>query len=294
MRPRGRMRRAPWFAIGLWLTLALALSFLALPVLAIFIDSAPGSVIASLGDPQARAALRLSLETSTISVAAIALVGTPVAYLLATRRFPGKSALIVLLELPLVLPPAVAGIGLLVALGPKGILGGALENLHIRLVLQTAGVVVALLFVASPLYLRTAQAAFAAVDRSQLDAALTLGGREGAIFRRIAIPLALPGLASALALAWARALGEFGATLMFAGSFQGITQTAPLAIYDQFATDLDAALALSAVLVVVSASLLLAVELLSSRPPGRRSRRTLGGLAAAGLLSRLYRTWIAG
>jgi molybdate transport system permease protein len=265
IRQRGRMRRAPWFAIGLWLTLALALCFLALPVLAIFIDSAPGRVIASLGDPQARAALRLSLETSTISVAVIALVGTPVAYLLATRRFPGKVAAVTLLQLPLVLPPAVAGIGLLAALGPEGVLGGALKDTHIQLVLQRSGVVVALLFVASPFYLRGAQAAFAAVDRSQLEAAQALGVSEARTFARIAIPLALPGLLIGLALAWARALGEFGATLMFAGSFQGVTQTAPLAIYDQFATNLNAALALSVVLVIVSASLLLAVELLSSR-----------------------------
>jgi molybdate transport system permease protein len=259
------MSRPPWFVVGLWLAIAIALCFLALPVLAIFIDSAPGRLLASLGDPQATEALRLSLETSTISVAVIVLVGTPAAFLLATRAFPGKSVLVTVLELPLVLPPAVAGIGLLVALGPDGILGGALEHMHIQLVLQTAGVVVALLFVASPFYLRQAQSAFASVDRSYLDASRTLGRGEGATFARLAIPLALPGLTIGLALAWGRALGEFGATLMFAGSFQGITQTAPLAIYGQFATDLTGSLALSAVLVVVSASVLLTVKLLSAR-----------------------------
>jgi molybdate transport system permease protein len=251
----------------------LALCFLTLPVLAIFIDSSPRQLIASLGDSQATEALGLSLETSTISVALIALVGTPAAYLLATKRFPCKPALVTLLELPLVLPPAVAGIALLSTLGPDGVLGGALKDAHVQLVLQTSGVVVALLFVASPFYLRGAQSAFAAIDRSYLDASRTLGRGEGQTFARLAIPLALPGLASSLVLAWARALGEFGATLMFAGSFQGVTQTAPLAIYGEFATDVNAALALSAVLVIVSASLMLAVKLLSSWASLRVSAR---------------------
>jgi molybdate transport system permease protein len=168
---------------------------------------------------------------------------------------------ITLIELPLVLPPAVAGIALLAALGPKGILGGALADAHIALVLRTAGVVVALTFVSAPFYVRQAQASFAAVDRSLLEAARTLGSSEAGGFLRVAIPVALPGLAAGLALAWGRALGEFGATLMFAGSFQGITQTMPLAIYDQYASDFPAALALSAILVIVAGALLLAVKL---------------------------------
>jgi molybdate transport system permease protein len=258
------VRRTSWFTAALCLALALAVGFLALPVVAIFVNTEPGQLISSLGDPQAREALRLSLETSTIAVAVIVLVGTPAAFLLATRSFRGKSTLVTLLELPLVLPPAVAGIGLLAALSPKGILGGALADAHVQLVLQTAGVVVALVFVSSPFYLSQAQAAFAAVDRSYLDASRTLGSGEGATFMRVAIPLALPGIVAGLALSWGRALGEFGATLMFAGSFQGITQTVPLAIYDQFATDFPAALALSVILVFVSAGLLLAVKLASS------------------------------
>ena len=170
------------------------------------------------------------------------------------------------------LPPAVAGIALLAALGPNGILGGALADAHIQLVLQTAGVVVALTFVSAPFYLRQAQSSFQAVDRSVVEAARTLGSSEAASFARVSIPVALPGLLAGLALAWARALGEFGATLMFAGSFRGITQTVPLAIYDQFATDFPAALALSAILVAVSAGLLLAVKLI----PGQAA---LGGAA---------------
>jgi molybdate transport system permease protein len=259
------IRRA-WFPVLLTAALIVALGFLVLPVVAIFTNTSPATLIARLGDPVATDALRLSLETTAIAVAVIVLAGTPAAYALATRSFPGRAAVITLVELPLVLPPAVAGIGLLAALGPKGILGGALSGVHVQLVLQTAGVVVALIFVSAPFYLRQAQAAFEAVDRSLVDAARTLGSSEGAAFTRVVVPVALPGLLAGLALAWGRALGEFGATLMFAGSFRGITQTAPLAIYDQFATDLPSALALAAVLVIISAALLLAVKLVGRGP----------------------------
>ncbi|MGH3099911.1 MAG: ABC transporter permease [Thermoleophilia bacterium] len=245
-----------WFA----LPLALALAFLVLPVLAIFLDSPPGELLDALGEPGALDALWLSLRTSVTALAIIVVVGTPAAYLLATRRFRGRALLITLIELPLVLPPAVAGIALLAALGPSGILGGALEDAGVQLTFETAGVVVALTFVASPYYLRQAQASFGALDRSWLDASRTLGASEARTFLRIAIPGAGAGIAAGLALAWGRALGEFGATLMFAGSLAGITQTAPLAIYERFATDFEAALALSAVLVAVSAAILLSVK----------------------------------
>src|SRR5438270_3325544 len=170
-----------------------------------------------------------------------------------------------LIELPLVLPPAVAGIGLLAALGPQGLLGGLLGDVHVQLVLQTAGVVVALVFVAAPFYVRQAYAGFQGIERRHFEAALALGATKGGVFLRLAVPIARPALLAGLALAWGRALGEFGATLMFAGSFQGITQTVPLAIYDQFASDFPAALALSALLVIVSAALLLTIKLLWPR-----------------------------
>jgi molybdate transport system permease protein len=253
--------RTGWFGVLLTLCLAAALLFLTLPIVAIFVDSSPGELLDSLGQPQARDALWLSLRTSAASIAIILAAGTPAAYLLATRSFRGKALLVTLIELPLVLPPAVAGIALLASVGPSGILGGAIEAAGIELSLTTAGVVVALTFVASPFYMRQAMAAFAAVDRSLLDASRTLGASEARGFLRVMIPVALPGLAAGTALALGRALGEFGATLMFAGSFQGITQTVPLAIYNQFSTDLDAALALSAVLVAVSAAILLSVKL---------------------------------
>jgi molybdate transport system permease protein len=241
--------------------LAVALAFLTIPVVAVFANTDPGKLASSLGDDSARDALRLSLETSVIALAIIVVVGTPAAYLLATRHFRGHALVVTLVELPLVLPPAVAGIGLLAALGPNGILGSLIQDAGIELVLATAGVVVALVFVSAPYYLRQAQAAFGAVDPSLMEASRTLGAGEARTFMRVVLPVARAGLFTGAALAWGRALGEFGATLMFAGSFRGVTQTAPLAIYEQFSTDLPAALALSAVLVAVSAGLLLAVKL---------------------------------
>ena len=255
------MSRSAWFTGVLGVSLAIALVFLTLPVVAIFVDRSPAELIDALGEPGALDALWLSLRTTAASLAIILVVGTPAAYLLATRSFPGKAAVVTLIELPLVLPPAVAGIALLAAVGSSGILGGAIEAAGIELSFATAGVVVALTFVASPFYIRQAIAAFAAVDRTLLDASRTLGASEARGFVRVMIPVALPGLAAGTALALGRALGEFGATLMFAGSFQGITQTVPLAIYDRFSTDFDSALALSAVLVAVSAAILLSVKL---------------------------------
>jgi molybdate transport system permease protein len=267
--PARRLVRRWWFSLAMGLSIALVLGFLTLPVVAIFVNASPGRLLSSLGRSQSLQALRLSLETSAIAVAAIVLVGTPGAYLLATRRFRGHALVLTLIELPLVLPPAVAGIGLLASLGPHGLLGGALAAAHIQLVLQTVGVVVALAFVSAPLYLRQAHAAFAAIEREHIEGALALGIRRPAVFLHIAVPIARPALLAGLALAWGRALGEFGATLMFAGSFQGITQTIPLAIYDEFSSDFPAALALSALLVVVSAAVLLTIKLLwtPSRPP---------------------------
>ncbi len=249
-----------WFVLGLALALALALAFAFLPVLAIFVHTSVGRLVSSLGNAQSTDALRLSLETTAIAVAIIVVVGTPAAYLLATRAFHGKAAIVTLIELPLVLPPAVAGIGLLAALGPAGLVGRGFKH---ALVFQTAGVIVAQAFVASPFYLRLAQTSFASIDRSLIDTSRTLGASEAGTFARVAVPVALPGLSAGLALAWGRALGEFGATLMFAGSLQGITQTVPLAIYNEFATDFPAALALSAILVIVSAAVLIAVKLVA-------------------------------
>jgi molybdate transport system permease protein len=250
-----------WFGAATALALAVALTFLTLPIVALFVEQPPGELLAALGEEGALDALWLSLRTTAAAMVLIVGVGTPAAYFLAMRRFRGRSALITLIELPLVLPPAVAGIALLAAVGPAGLLGGPIEDAGLPLTLATAGVVVALTFVAAPFHMRQAIAAFEAVDPAVLDASRTLGAAPVRTFARVAVPAALPGLVAGMALALGRALGEFGATLMFAGSFRGITQTVPLAIYDRFSTDFTSALALSAVLVAISAALLLAVKL---------------------------------
>ncbi len=249
------------FSVALALALAVTLAFLTLPIVAIFLDVGLSEIVRSLGSRGALEALSLSIRTTLIALIIIVAVGTPTAYLLGTRAFRGHSLLVTLIELPLVLPPAVAGIALLAAIGPQGILGPLLSDAGIRLVFETAGVVVALVFVASPFYLRQAITAFAALDPTVLEASRTLGASEARTFARIAIPGARPGLISGAALAWGRALGEFGATLIFAGSLAGVTQTAPLAIAERFATDFNGAVALAAVLVAASAALLLTVKL---------------------------------
>jgi molybdate transport system permease protein len=236
---------------------ALALAFLALPVVAIFLRVSPATLVRELGDPVARDALVVSLRTSALAQLLVVVLGTPTAYLLATRRFRGRSMALTLVELPLVLPPAVAGIGLLAAFGRSGLLSTSLA-------FTQSAVVLAVAFVAAPFYVRTAVAAFEGVDATLVDAARTLGARPSRVFARIALPLAASGLGAGLALSFARGLGEFGATIMFAGSLQRVTQTLPLAIYAEFAQSFEVALAIGALLVAFSFTLLLAVKWLRS------------------------------
>lgn len=254
------MNRGAVFTGALIVALAVVLAFLTLPLVAIFLDVGPGDLLGSLDDPGSVDALLLSLEVTALALAAIVLLGTPAAWFLATRSFRGRSVAVSLIELPLVVPPAVAGIGLLAALGPEGVLGDTLAKAGLELVFQTAGVVVALVFVASPFYIRQALAAFTALDPSLIEASRTLGAGDARTFLRVALPGARAGLVAGGALAWGRALGEFGATLVFAGSLTGVTQTAPLAIYERFSDDFTGALALSAVLVAASGAILLAVK----------------------------------
>ncbi len=251
------------FALVSFLALAALLVFLTLPIVAIYTHTGPGRLLDALGDESAREALRLSFETAAISMLLIVAIGTPAAYVLATRHFRGRSMVLTLIELPLIVPPAVAGLALLAAFGPNGILGSALSDAGVELVFETAGVVVALTFVASPFYVRGAVAAFAAVPQSMIEASEQLGARPLRTLVSVAIPSARPGLLAGFSLALGRALGEFGATLMFAGSFPGTTQTAPLAIFAEFNTDFTGALALAAVLIALAAALLLSVKLLA-------------------------------
>jgi molybdate transport system permease protein len=258
------VRRRSGFELVALVAATVAVAFLVLPVVAIFADVSPGRLIEALGEESAREALWLSLRTSLVAMAIVVVVGTPAAYLLARRRFRGRALVLTAIELPLVMPPAVAGIALLAALGPQGILGGVIEDAGLELVFQTAGVVVALVFVSAPFFLRQAIAAFTTLDPRLLEAARTLGAGPFRVFATVAVPGARPGLAAGLGLAWGRALGEFGATLLFAGSLQGVTETAPLAIFSEFSRPggFVSALALSAVLIVVAAAILLGVKLL--------------------------------
>jgi molybdate transport system permease protein len=254
------VRRA--FPVVLVAAVALGFAFLLLPLLAIFLRVSPATLVAQLSSPVARDALVVSLKTSAIAHVVILAVGTPVAYLLGTRRFRGRQVAIALVELPLVLPPAVAGLALLAAFGRRGLLGDELAALGITIPFTQAAVVLAILFVASPFYVRQGIAAFEALDPDVMDAARTLGAGPFRTFRRVALPLAAAGLGAGSALAWARGLGEFGATIIVAGSLQGVTQTLPLAIYGQLDRDFDVALAIGALLVVVSAGILVGVRLL--------------------------------
>ncbi len=273
---RDPMKRAAFTVFSVVATV-LALSFLLLPVLAIFLRVSPGDLLGKLDDGVVRDALVVTAVTNGIAFGITLLVGTPAAYLLATRRFPGRPLVVTLCELPLVLPPAVAGIGLLAAFGRLGLLGGTLETLGVRIGFTQAAVVLAILFVAGPFYLRPAIAAFEAVDPTLLAAARTLGAGPGRTFSRVALPLAGSGLSAAAALSLARGIGEFGATIMFAGSLQGVTQTLSLAIYRQFDVDFTQALAMGALLVVLSAAVLLAIKVV---PTWRRSSSTSPALFA--------------
>ena len=256
------MRRA--FELTAAACLALALGFLLLPLLALFLRVPPTALVSALGSSSAVDALRVSIETALVAHGLVLAVGTPAAYLLATRRFRGRTLLVAGIELPLVLPPAVAGIALLATFGRRGLLGSALAAGGITIPFTQAAVVMAVAFVASPFYIRGAVAAFESVDRNLLDASRTLGAGPARTFARVAVPLAAGGLGSASALAWARGLGEFGATIMFAGSFQGETQTLPLAIYAQLDVDRTVALAIGALLVVASAAVLLLTKVIPS------------------------------
>jgi molybdate transport system permease protein len=257
---------------------ALALAFLVLPIVGIYVHTSPGKVFDQFSNPVVKDAFVVTLKTSVEAQVLILLFGTPTAYLLATRRFVGRSLAVTLVELPLVLPPAVAGVGLLAALGRYGLLGSSLRALGVSLPFTQAAVTVAVAYVASPLYIRQAIAAFEAIDPHLVAASRTLGAGPSRTFFRIVLPLARGGLIAGLALSFARGLGEFGATIMFAGSLRGITQTLSLAIYYEFDQSFDATLAMSGVLVLISALLLLTLRIALSwqRSPSNASPSLFG------------------
>jgi molybdate transport system permease protein len=245
-----------------FLAIAVALTFLVLPVVAIFTHVPVSRLLHEFSNPIVTDALLVSLKTIVVSQIAILLLGTPTAYFLASRRFPGRPLVVTLVELPIVLPPAVAGIGLIVAFGRVGLLGSTFDALGINVSFNQAAVVLAISLVAGPFYVRQAIASFEAVDKNLIAASRTLGAGSLRTFFRVTLPLARGGLAAGEAICIARGLGEFGATIMFAGSLQGRTQTLPLAVYTTFEAQngLDVALAISALLVVISLAILIALK----------------------------------
>jgi molybdate transport system permease protein len=254
----------------LWLASSVLLAFLLVPLAAIFIRAWPqGAFGDALRDPIVREALQLSLTTTALSLLIVVLLGTPVAYLLARYQFRGRDALDTLIDLPMVLPPAVAGVALLMAFGRRGVFGPFLsDTFGIELPFTTAAVVIAQTFVAMPFFVNAAQAGFESVDRD-IEAAARMDGSRLRVFWSITIPLSFPALLSGAVMSWARALGEFGATIMFAGNFPGRTQTMPLAVYQTLESgDLDAALALSGILVVTSFAVLIFFKWLARRAAG--------------------------
>ena len=240
--------------------------FLALPLLAIFLKVLPQEGLwQTLRQPLVVDALRLSALTSLCSLLLAVLFGTPVAYLLARHHFRSAGLVETLLDLPMVLPPTVAGVALLMTLGRRGLLGPWLQAAGLKISFTTVAVVLAQSFVSLPFYIRAAQAGFRSVDPELERVAYTLGVSPCMVFLRVTVPLAFPALLSGGVMAWARALGEFGATIMFAGNLRGSTQTMPLAIYLAMESDLSTALALSALLILVPFSVLLLMRVLLHR-----------------------------
>jgi molybdate transport system permease protein len=241
--------------------IAVLLAFLFMPLISVFISRSPLELISNLNTNLAYQALLLSLETTLVSLAIIVVFGTPLAYWVAKYSFRGKRFLEVALQMPIVVPPAVAGVGLILVFGNRGLLGGVLGGVAFT----TVAVVMAQVFISAAFYVFAARQAFEAVDDELLAVSHTLGESPWRTFWRITVPLALPGLLSGAALSLARALGEFGATIVFAGNLPGSTQTLPLAIYTALQSNFDVAIAVSALLLSVAFVLLLLVGLINRR-----------------------------
>jgi molybdate transport system permease protein len=239
--------REPWWLLSLPL-----LAFLALPIIAIVLRTPPVQLIANLQETQVIQAVGLSMLTTSISLLITIIFGTPVAYLMARYDFPMRRAVDTLLDLPLVLPPAVTGVALLMAFGRRGILGSYLEVMGISIAFTQIAVVLAQTFVAASFYVKAAILGFGGIEPELEQAAALDGASNSQVFRFITLPLSRTALLSGMVMTWARALGEFGATIIFAGNFPGRTQTMPLAIYIGFELDLDVALTLAVILIAFS------------------------------------------
>jgi molybdate transport system permease protein len=245
--------------------LALLAGFISLPIISLVVWTVSEEAWYAMASPAALDALLLSAKTTAATLAILVLIGTPAAYLLARGAFRGVSLLNTLVDLPVVLPPSAAGIALLLTFGRLGLLGEYLNVFGVTVSFTTVAVVIAQVFVAAPFYVRQAVTGFAAVDRSLEEAALVDGADRSGAFIRVTVPLAFPALVAGALTAWARALGEFGATIIFAGSFRGVTQTIPLAIYAELENDFDAAVALSVLVLGFAFAVILAVRYLTRR-----------------------------
>ncbi|MEU8109181.1 ABC transporter permease [Nonomuraea muscovyensis] len=233
------------------------LVFLVSPLAGLLIRAPWPTLFQRLAEPQVMEALRLSLVTATVATAGCLVLGVPLAWLLARVEFPGRRLVRALVTVPLVLPPVVGGVALLLVLGRRGLLGQWLESAFgITLPFTTAGVIVAEAFVAMPFLVISVEGALRAADRRFEEAAATLGASRWTVFRRVTLPLIMPGVVAGAVLCWARALGEFGATITFAGNFPGTTRTMPLAVYLALETEPEAAIVLSLVLLLVSVVIL--------------------------------------
>jgi len=254
-------RSAPrWIPVAAITAMGVLLLVLALPFAALMARASPGALLSRLAEPSVVQALRLSLLTSFAATAIVVVLGIPTAYVLATRDFRGKRLIEVLIDLPMVLPPTVAGFALLMAFGRMGLAGQWLRVLGVTLPFTTLGVVLAQAFMAAPFFIAPVRTGFAGVDPRYLEAAATLRASEVHRFRRIMLPLALPSVVAGTSMCAARALGEFGATITFAGNLPGVTQTMPLAVYVTLQSDLDTAVVLSVLLLAMSFGLLLGLR----------------------------------
>ncbi|HEY7524914.1 MAG TPA: ABC transporter permease [Candidatus Limnocylindrales bacterium] len=257
VRERPRWGDLPVYAVGILFAV-----YLGLPVLTLLARAAlDGSLPEIAGERVVLDALALSLLTTAISLVITVAIGLPLAFVLARRAFPGKWLLEALVDLPIVLPPSVAGLALLLVFGRQGVLGPTLDTFGLAIPFTTLAVILAQTFVSAPFFVRAARAGIGGVDRDLEDAARVDGASERQVFRSITVPLAGAALAAGLVMSWARALGEFGATIMFAGNIAGRTQTLPLVVYGKFqAGDLDASIAAAAVLVVAAFGVLVAIR----------------------------------
>jgi len=259
----GRLRGGDRVASGLAAAaLSLLAGFISLPMIALILWTVNENAWRAMATPEAREALFLSIRTTSISMVVIVLVGTPAAYVLARAEFPGKRAIDSLIDIPAVLPPSAAGIALLLAFGRLGLVGEYLNAFGITVSFTTAAVVIAEVFVAAHFYVRQATVGFAQVRRDVEEAAMVDGAGQASVFARVTVPLAFPALVAGAVMAWARALGEFGGTIIFAGSFPGVTQTIPLAIFAARESNFDAAVALSVMVLVFAFTVILVARFL--------------------------------